>query len=86
MSSLNFGKVDSIVTMKLSAQYIIDHYNPEATSYKNILNEPSAQITFAVPRDKYELQSILNKALDQIPPKEILNQAGKWTKMPDLSI
>ncbi len=70
LSSLNLGKVDSVVTTQLAARYIIDHYYPETMSYQRIPNQPSAQIAFAVPRDKPELQSILNKALAEIPPKK----------------
>ncbi|STS85094.1 hybrid sensory histidine kinase in two-component regulatory system with EvgA [Klebsiella pneumoniae] len=55
-------------------------------SYQRIPNQPSAQIAFAVPRDKPELQSILNKALAEIPPKETLSLAGKWIKMPEVKI
>lgn len=86
LSSLNLGKVDSVVTTQLAARYIIDHYYPETMSYQRIPDQPSAQIAFAVPRDKPELQSILNKALAEIPPKEMLNLAGKWIKMPEVKI
>lgn len=86
LSSLNLGKVDSVVTTQLAARYIIDHYYPETMSYQRIPNQPSAQIAFAVPRDKPELQSILNKALAEIPPKETLSLAGKWIKMPEVKI
>lgn len=86
MSNLHLGNVDGVVTTQLAAQYIIDHYYPETMSYRQIPNQPSAQISFAVPRDKPELQSILNKALAEIPPKEIINLAGKWIKMPNVKI
>lgn len=86
MSNLNLGNVDGVVTTQLAAQYIIDHYYPETLSYRQIPNQPSAQIAFAVPLNKPELQSILNKALAEIPPKEIINLAGKWIKMPNVKI
>lgn len=86
MSSLSLGKVDSVVTTQMAAQYIIDHYYPESMIYKRISDQPAAQIAFAVPRDKPELQSILNKALEQIPPREILSLADKWIKMPEVRI
>lgn len=86
LSKLMLGDVDAVVSTQLASRFIIDHYYPEMMIYTRIPDEPSAQIAFAIPRDALELQSILNKALDDIPPKEILNLAGKWVKAPDVKI
>ncbi|WP_233432941.1 response regulator [Rahnella victoriana] len=86
LSKLMLGDVDAVVSTQLASRFIIDHYYPEMMTYTRIPDEPSAQIAFAIPRDALELQSILNKALDDIPPKEILNLAGKWVKAPDVKI
>jgi two-component system sensor histidine kinase EvgS len=86
LSKLMLGDVDAVVSTQLASRFIIDHYYPGTMKYTRIPDEPSAQIAFAIPRDASELQSILNKALDDIPPKEILNLAGKWTKAPDVKI
>lgn len=86
LSKLMLGEVDAVVSTQLASRFIIDHYYPEKMNYTRIPDEPSAQIAFAIPRGSLELQSILNKALDDIPPKEILNVAGKWVKAPDVKI
>lgn len=86
LSKLMLGDVDAVVSTQLASRFIIDHYYPGTMKYTRIPDEPSAQIAFAIPRESSELQSILNKALDDIPPKEILNLAGKWTKAPDVKI
>lgn len=86
LSKLMLGEVDAVVSTQLASRFIIDHYYPEKMSYTRIPEEPSAQIAFAIPRGSLELQGILNKALDDIPPKEILNLAAKWVKAPDVKI
>lgn len=86
LSKLMLGEVDAVVSTQLASRFIIDHYYPGKMSYIRIPDEPSAQIAFAIPRGSLELQSILNQALDDIPPKEILNLAGKWVKAPDVKI
>lgn len=86
LSKLMLGDVDAVVSTQLASRFIIDHYYPEKMMYTRIPDEPSAQIAFAIPRGSLELQSILNKALDDIPPKEILKVAGKWVKAADVKI
>ena len=86
LSKLMMNDVDGVVSTQLAARFIIDHYYPGAMVYTRIPDEPLAQISFAVRRNAPELQSILNKALDNIPPKEILNLATKWVKAPDVKI
>lgn len=86
LSRLAQGEVDAVISTQLASRFIIDHYYPERLTYSRIPGEPPAQITFAVPRESPELLSILNKALDDIPPKEMLEMAGKWTKMTNVKI
>ncbi|MGL5387222.1 MAG: transporter substrate-binding domain-containing protein [Serratia sp. (in: enterobacteria)] len=86
LSMLDQGEIDAVVSTQLAARYIIDHYYPDRMTYTRIPDERTAQISFAVPRSSPELQSIMNKALDDIPPKELLNLAGKWVKTPEVKI
>lgn len=86
LSMLDQGGIDAVVSTQLASRYIIDHYYPNRLSYFRIPDERTAQISFAIPRGSQELQSILNKALDDIPPKELLNLAGKWIKTPEVKI
>lgn len=86
LSMLYQGQVDAVISTQLATRFIIDHYYPNELFYSRIPGESVAQITFAVPRGATELRGILNKALDDIPPKEMLELAGKWTKMPEIKI
>src|SRR5690606_36001549 len=43
-------------------------------------------ISFAVPRSEPELRQILDKALDDIPQKEIFQIVSKWIRLPDVKI
>lgn len=86
LSMLDRGEIDAVVSTQLASRYIIDHYYPDRLSYFRIPDERTAQISFAVPRGSQELQSILNKALDDIPPKELMNLAAKWVKTPEVKI
>lgn len=86
LSMLDQGEIDAVVSTQLASRYIIDHYYPNRLTYFRIPDERTAQISFAIPRGSPELQSILNKALDDIPPKELLNLAGKWVKTPEVKI
>lgn len=86
LSMLNQGKIDAVISTQLATRFIIDHYYPDQLFYSRIPDEPPAQITFAMPRGATELQGIMNKALDDIPPKEMLDLAGKWMKMPEVKI
>lgn len=80
------GKVDAAITTQLTSRYLIDHYYSGKLDFSHIPEEPPAQISFALPRGEPELQSIINKALDDIPAKEVLDIAGKWTSMPNVQI
>lgn len=86
LSMLDQGNIDAVISTQLASRFIIDHYYPNRLIYSRVPNESPAQITFALPRGAPELQSILNKALDDIPPKEMLDMAGKWAKMPEIKI
>lgn len=86
LSMLNQGEIDAAISTQLASRFIIEHYYPDQLAYQAIPDQPPAQIAFAVPRGSYELQGILNAALDAIPPKEMLSLAGKWVKLPDVKI
>lgn len=80
------GRVDASIYNLLSARYMIDHYYSGELKYFRIADDTPALISFAIPRGDKELQQILNKALDDIPQKEILRLAAKWAKMPNVQI
>lgn len=86
LNMVDDGQVDGAIYNLLSARYMIDHYYSGELKYFRIADETPALISFAMPRGDKELQQILNKALDNIPQKEILRLAAKWAKMPKIQI
>nr|WP_318382404.1 transporter substrate-binding domain-containing protein [uncultured Enterobacter sp.] len=80
------GKVDAAVTNQLTARYLSEHYYPDELTWQAIDGEEPAAIGFAVPRSEPELRQILDKALDDIPQKEISQIVSKWIRLPDVKI
>lgn len=80
------GKLDALVATQSTARYMVDHYYPDTQDFFRIKNVPHAAITFAYPRGEPELKSIIDKALNNLPPSEILRLTEKWTQMPNVTI
>ena len=81
MKMVEEGEVDAAVASELSARYMIDHYYPQGLHYTRIDGLPVAAIRLAIPRDEPVLAAILNKALQVIPPRDILQMTEKWSKI-----
>ncbi len=81
MKMVEEGEVDAAVASELSARYMIDHYYPQGLHYTRIDGLPIAAIRLAIPRDEPVLAAILNKALQVIPPRDILQMTEKWSKI-----
>ncbi|MFC0226889.1 response regulator [Serratia aquatilis] len=79
-------RVDAGIANQLTARYLSEHYYPDQLKYSPIQGSDPAAVVFAVPRAAPELRQILDKALDNIPQKEILQLTGKWLKMPAITI
>ncbi|MGY5368952.1 response regulator [Enterobacter oligotrophicus] len=79
-------KVDAAITNQLTARYMSEHYYPDRLSWFPVAGEDPAAISFAVPRSEPELRQILDKALDDIPQKEIFQIVSKWIRLPDVKI
>lgn len=79
-------KVDAAISNQLTARYLTEHYYPDRLTWFSIPGEDPAAISFAVPRSEPELRQILDKALDDIPHKEILQIVSKWIRLPDVKI
>lgn len=80
------GELDAVVTTQATARFMVDHYFPKTLDFFRIFSLPDAIITIALPRAEPELKSIIGKALNHLPPSEILRLTDKWTRMPDVSI
>ena len=81
MKMVEEGEVDAAVASELSARYMIDHYYPQGLHYTRIDGLPVAAIRLAIPRDEPVLAAILGKALQAIPPRDILQMTEKWSKI-----
>lgn len=86
MKMVEEGEVDAAVTTELSARYMIDHYYPQNMHYMRLPGTPAASISFAMSRNEPELKSILSKALQAIPPRDILQMTEKWSKISSVQI
>lgn len=80
------GKVDAAISNQLTARYLSEHYYPEQLYWIPLTEEVPAAISFAIPRAEPELKVILDKALDNIPQKEIQQIISKWIRLPDVKI
>lgn len=80
------GKLDALVATQLNSRYMIDHYYPNELFHFLIPGVPYASLSFAFPRGEPELKNIINKALNAIPPSEVLRLTEKWIKMPNVTI
>lgn len=80
------GKADAAISNQLTARYLSEHYYPDQLTWLTLPGEETAAISFAVPRSEPELRQILDKALDDIPQKEILQIVSKWIRLPDVKI
>ncbi|HFT1963449.1 TPA: transporter substrate-binding domain-containing protein [Enterobacter ludwigii] len=80
------GKVDAAISNLLTARYLSEHYYPDQLSWMPLSGEVPAVISFAVPRSESDLRQILDKALDNIPQKEIQQIISKWIRLPDIKI
>ncbi|HFN0791340.1 transporter substrate-binding domain-containing protein (plasmid) [Klebsiella variicola] len=85
-NQLQDGTLDALVAIQPTARFMVDHYYPDTQDFFRINDVPGAAIAFALPRGEPELKSIINKALDNLPPSEILRLTEKWTKMPKVTI
>ena len=79
-------QVDAGIANQLTARYLSEHYYPNQLKYAPIRGSNPAAIVFAVPRAVPELRQVLDKAMDNIPQKEILQLTGKWLKLPNITI
>lgn len=86
MQMVNEGKADGAVNNLIGARYLIDRYFRGELKVATRLGEVPARVGFAVGRDQPELYSILNKALADIPPRDISMIANKWQGTPDVKL
>lgn len=81
MNMVEKGEVDAAITTELSARYMIDHYYLQKMYYMRLPGMPSASLRFAMARDEPELNAVMSKALQAIPPRDILQMTEKWSQI-----
>ncbi|MEL5596577.1 response regulator [Serratia ureilytica] len=86
MQMVKEGKADGAVNNLIGARYLIDRYFRGELKVATRLGDEPARIGFAIGRDQPELYSILNKALADIPPRDISMIANKWQGTPDVKL
>lgn len=80
------NKVDGAVHNLIGANYMIDRYFRGELKVASQLGDRVSHIAFAIPRDKPELFSILNKALADISPRDISMISNKWQGTPTVKL
>lgn len=83
---VNEGQAEGAVNNLISANYMIERYFRGKLSVSSHLGDEPARISFAVKRNAPELYSILNKALADIPPRDMSTIVNKWKGAPDVRI
>lgn len=84
MQLVDDGKADAAVHTLFGASYMIDRYFRDRLKINGRVGNQMAGIAFAVARDQPELQSILNKSLENISPADINSIIDKWQMRPDV--
>ena len=84
MQRVNDGQADAAVHTLFGASYMIDRYYRDRLKINGRVGNQMAGIAFAVARDQPELQSILNKSLENIAPADINSIIDKWQMRPDV--
>ncbi|HDT4958852.1 TPA: transporter substrate-binding domain-containing protein [Enterobacter kobei] len=76
------GKADAAVNNQAVADFLIDRYFKGRLRIASQVGPRRAEISFGVSRHARELESILNKSLADIPPRELAKIAIKWQGIP----
>lgn len=76
------GKADAALHNQDRADFLIDRYFKGRLRIASQLDDRPAEVSFGVSRRERELESILNKSLADIPPRELAKIAIKWQGIP----
>lgn len=86
MKMVSEGKVDAAINNLIGAHYMINRFFQGELKIAARVGESPAQMAFAVGRDEPELYAILNKALADIPPRDLSLIVNKWQGTPDVKL
>lgn len=86
MAMVEEGNVDAAIATELSARFMIDHYYQKNMHFFRLPDMPGASVSFAVSSHQPMLSSVMDKALQAIPPREILQMTEKWSKISNTQV
>lgn len=72
------GEADGAINSLINGRYLILRQFRDRLHIANVVGLQSAQASFATDRGALELYSILDKALQSIPPEELDELTGRW--------
>lgn len=80
------GEVDATIITQVGASYFIDRYFKNQLHIVAAVGETPARIAFGVRQGAPELLSILDKALQSIPPEELAMLTHRWRSNADITL
>lgn len=86
MAMVKEGDVDAAIATELSAKFITDHYYQNNMHFFRLPDMPGAAVSFAISSHEPMLKSVIDKALQAIPPREILQMTEKWSKISNTQV
>ncbi|EMW6553367.1 transporter substrate-binding domain-containing protein [Citrobacter werkmanii] len=86
MAMVKEGDVDAAIATELSAKFITDHYYQNNMHFFRLPDMPGASVSFAISSHEPMLKSVIDKALQAIPPREILQMTEKWSKISNTQV
>lgn len=86
MQLVDDGEADVAIHTLFGASYMIDRYFRDRLKIGGRIGQQTAGVAFAISRDQPELQSILNKSLENISPADINSVIDKWQTRPDVRL
>lgn len=86
MAMVEEGNVDAAIATELSARFMIDHYYQKNMHFFRLPDMHGASVSFAVSSHQPMLSSVMDKALQAIPPREILQMTEKWSKISNTQV
>lgn len=75
------GSADAAIATELSARFMVDYYYQKNMHFFRLPDMPGASVSFAISSHEPMLKSVMDKALQAIPPREILQMTEKWSKI-----
>ncbi|WP_299998516.1 transporter substrate-binding domain-containing protein [uncultured Cedecea sp.] len=84
LNLLASGKVDAAIANRLTVRYFSEHYYHDRLLWQPLPNTMPAAFTFSVSPHEPELKSILDKAWDNVPQREMFQIVSKWLRLPNV--